>query len=90
MEETIDTAAAAIESAEVQSQTNSAQIHLPLVEEPAAAKPSHKAKTIISHAPRRQMARLPAPVRARAGKYVALDGHSPQYFTLERPSRASP
>ena len=90
VEEKIDAAAAAIESAEVQSQTNAAQIHLPLVEEPEAAKPSYKGKTVISHAPRRQMARSPAPVRARAVKYVALDGHSPQYFTIERPSRASP
>lgn len=90
VDEKIDTAAAAIKSAEVQSQTNAASNHQPLVEEPEAAKPSHKGKIIISHAARRQMTRARAPARARASKYVELDGHSPRYFTLERPSRASP
>ena len=78
-----------------QSMTDAGQAIQPLVEEPAAAKPDRKEQIITSHPPRHQITRSPEPARTRPAraettKYVVFDGHSPRYFTLERPGRASP
>lgn len=59
-----------------------------------ATKTDQNARITTSRASRHRMARAePARakhVRVSSSKYVPFDGHTPRYFTIERPSRNSP
>lgn len=91
----IDTNAATIRTSEAQTTSNASRTLPPVAEQAEPEKPDRKGRVITSHAPQQKTARVAKPKRARPAqaksiKYVELDGYSPRYFTIERPSRASP
>jgi hypothetical protein len=59
-----------------------------------ATKADQKGRIATSRASRHRVARAeparPKHTRVSSSKYVAFDGHSPRYFTIERPSRMAP
>jgi hypothetical protein len=94
VQENINTAAALTKASEDQPKAEVARALPPPVSTDEPAKP-RKGRVITSHAPQLKIAPVAKPKRARPAraqsiKYVELDGLSPRYFTIERPSRGSP
>lgn len=93
--ENIDTAASPTRTFEAQAKADVARPLQPIAEEAEPVKPVRKGRVTTSHAPQQKTAGVAKPkrahpARAKSIKYVELDGHSPRYFTIERPSRGSP
>lgn len=92
--ESKDTVAATTTASEVQAKAEVARILPPPVGTEEPTKSSHKGQVTTSHTSRPKVARAgrsrTGPSRVASTKYVAFDGHSPRYFTIERPSRNSP
>jgi hypothetical protein len=91
----IDTAGAVTKGSEPQA-TADAQALTSSAEEAQPSKSVRQdARVTTSHAPEQHVARASEPktvrpARARSPRYVELDGQSPRYVTIERPSRGSP
>jgi hypothetical protein len=86
--------AATTKAAEVQAKAEDAQVLPPPVSADESTRPSRKGQVTTSHASQPKVAHIgrarARPSRVSSAKYVPLDGHSPRYFTIERPSRGSP
>ncbi|NJO31989.1 MAG: hypothetical protein HC869_01480 [Rhodospirillales bacterium] len=89
-----ETTAATTNASEVQAKADVARVLPPPVSADESARPSRKGQVTTSYASQPKVARIgrarARPSRVSSTKYVPLDGHSPRYFTIERPSRGSP
>jgi hypothetical protein len=91
----IDEAAEAVAAKGSQEEAKTDVAHLrPRPSTGEAAKTDQKGRITTSRASRHRAARA-EPTRAKhtrvsSSKYVAFEGHSPRYFTIERPSRMAP
>ncbi len=84
--------AVAVKRAQVEPKPDVAR--LPQASAGEATNTDRKGRITTSRASRHRAARA-EPTRAKhtrvsSSKYVAFDGHSPRYFTIERPSRMAP
>jgi hypothetical protein len=91
----IDEAAEAVAAKGSQEEAKPDVAHLrPRPSTGEAAKTDQKGRITTSRASRHRVARAePARTkhtRVSSSKYVAFEGHSPRYFTIERPSRMAP
>jgi hypothetical protein len=91
----IDEAAEAVAAKGSQEEAKPDVAHLrPQPSTGEAAKTDQKGRITTSRASRHRVARAePARTkhtRVSSSKYVAFEGHSPRYFTIERPSRMAP
>ena len=93
----LTSAAAATDTSEEQPKVDvAAQAVQPSVNTEELKKAEHKGRITTSrtqasrpHAARAEHVR-PKRTRVSSTKYVAFDGHSPRYFTIEQPSRSAP
>lgn len=90
-----DTAVAVTKASEPQATADARALTSSAEETQPSKSVRQGARVTTSHAPEQHVARASEPKtvrpeRARSPRYVELDGQSPRYVTIERPSRGSP